>query len=385
MATYNIITENFIGYKGSRLFGGGERVLWELSQVLTSMGHRVVVTQVGDRAAEFTYENIAVRQVQLKDVSRSVNHLGITRRFHVMGLHLPRLVSRGADRIHLHYHFFGWLHGSPEMTGMSHGVEWGCPAPPGRPVKALRDRLSSWTMRRLAVASLKRIGKVIANDFEFAKWARAAVPESTDRIVRIPNFVDLMSFSHVPSSKSPSGLEFTVVYPKMLTRERGIHILLDALAQLPTEYRVRLLVCGHPPEGFSMARRVTELRSRHSIEELGYVEHGDMPSILSAADMVIVPSICREGTALAALEALAIGRPLLLTSVGGMTELVIDGFNGYVCTPTAQGIAHTLARAFRERETWPKLVENGLKVAEAHSLDRWRHDITDFFRGCERA
>lgn len=56
-------------------------------------------------------------------------------------------------------------------------------------------------------------------------------------------------------------------------------------------------------------------------------ERGDVSRLLSAVDLVLMPSQS-EGLGLAAIEALAAARPVIAFAVGGLPEVVVDGLNG---------------------------------------------------------
>ncbi len=117
------------------------------------------------------------------------------------------------------------------------------------------------------------------------------------------------------------------------SREKGLDVLLKAFPLIHRERPdVRLAVVG-PAD-------------RRSSTE-GIIWAGFQPDIrpwLYACDLVIVPSL-REAFGLAALEALALGRPVIASRVGGLPELVQDGASGRLVPP---GDAVALAEAVRE-------------------------------------
>jgi glycosyltransferase involved in cell wall biosynthesis len=122
----------------------------------------------------------------------------------------------------------------------------------------------------------------------------------------------------------------------VLSRQKGIPDLIEAAhrvcAQCP---RAVFVVAGDGPlraELESLGRR-SGLGSRFRF--LGY--RSDMPEFLAALDLYVLPSLW-EGLPLALCEALAVGKPIVCTDVGGNSEVVIDGENGYV-VPAADPLA----------------------------------------------
>jgi glycosyltransferase involved in cell wall biosynthesis len=81
-----------------------------------------------------------------------------------------------------------------------------------------------------------------------------------------------------------------------------------------------------------------QLGIRDRIKFLGYCR--DILPILAAADVVVVPSTCTDGFPSAVLEAMAAGRPVVASRIGGIPEAVDDGTTGFLVEP---GIAVDLA------------------------------------------
>ena len=114
---------------------------------------------------------------------------------------------------------------------------------------------------------------------------------------------------------------------------KGFDYLVQALAEASrNDPRLRLVLVGDGPEAAALADRATSLGVADRVELVGAVAHDDVPEYLAAADIVVVPSIRFEGLVdglpNVALEAMAAGKPLVATRVGGLPELVHDGGNG---------------------------------------------------------
>jgi len=86
-----------------------------------------------------------------------------------------------------------------------------------------------------------------------------------------------------------------------------------------------LVLVGDGPERAGCERLAGELRLHNHIRFLGH--RADVPRLLAAADVVVMPSVS-EGLGLAAVEALAAGRPVVAFDVGGLREVVMDDITG---------------------------------------------------------
>ena len=145
-----------------------------------------------------------------------------------------------------------------------------------------------------------------------------------------------------------------------LEPEKGHPTLLDAwplvLREVPA---ARLLVVGEGSRREALEAQAAELGIAGSVTFTGRRE--DVPAVTAALDVAVLPSY-REAQGLSILEAMALGRPVVASNVGGIPEMVEDGFTGILVPPhdagaLAAGIvrfltdhpyADTVARAAKE-------------------------------------
>jgi glycosyltransferase involved in cell wall biosynthesis len=124
---------------------------------------------------------------------------------------------------------------------------------------------------------------------------------------------------------------------------KGHDQAIAALARaLPNAPRLRLLIAGDGPEREAVEARARDLPGG-IVNVLGFVD--DVRPAIAAADVLVFPTQPElgEGFGLAALEAMAAGRPVVATDVGALPEVVADGVTGVVVPP---GEPAALAVAF---------------------------------------
>lgn len=105
-----------------------------------------------------------------------------------------------------------------------------------------------------------------------------------------------------------------------LIPRKGQRFVIEALAQMPG---VTLLLAGAGPDEASLRALVQDLGLGERVRFLGAVPHGDLPILLSAADVFVLPS-ASEGLANAWVEALACGTPVVTTPIPGARELITE-------------------------------------------------------------
>jgi len=151
-----------------------------------------------------------------------------------------------------------------------------------------------------------------------------------------------------------------------LSRRRGQDVLLEAVAlaraELP-DAACALVGAPHPrAEDLAFERELRALAARLGIERAvaftGYVEN--VADAYAAADVVVNPIRGAEGLGRAALEAVAAGRPVVASRVGGVSEALRNGRDGLLVEPgDPVALAAALVRLAHGRELAEQLVRSG--------------------------
>lgn len=122
-----------------------------------------------------------------------------------------------------------------------------------------------------------------------------------------------------------------ILVPARLHPAKGHRDLFAALTDIRRVHpEVRVLFAGDGPERAALEALARTTPSAGTVRFLGHRE--DLPDLLAAADLVVLPSRA-EGLPAALLEALAAGRAVVATAVGGVPEAVTDGVQGRLVPP----------------------------------------------------
>lgn len=145
-------------------------------------------------------------------------------------------------------------------------------------------------------------------------------------------------------------------------QHKGIYTLLGAAARLQaSDVSLRLSLNGrmfHPSHDARSRFQEALKQAEPLAQDLGPYDRVELAGLISECDWVVLPSLWFENAALTVLEAQRIGRPVICTDIGGLTELVRDGVNG-LCVPrgNAAALAEAMALASRDSALWQRLVD----------------------------
>jgi glycosyltransferase involved in cell wall biosynthesis len=275
---------------------------------------------------------------------------------------LRRLIRAGAyDIVHLH-------------TKRAHALSlW---LPRGEPVpKFLVTRRMDYPERRTAYTDYlynRRVDGVVAISQSIAKLLIAAgVDEQKIRV--IPDGIDPGPFADVPGVPRPSQCteSITVIGSVGILEERKGHIcLLKAAARLKAKgLRLRYRIAGAGSLRQQLERQAASLGLNDDVEFLGFVH--DTPAFLAAIDLFVMPSLF-EGLGVAALEAMAAGKPVIASRVGGLAESVVDDVTGLLVRPGDDAqLAAAIEKLHRDPARAAALGRDGReRVQRQFSLER---------------
>jgi glycosyltransferase involved in cell wall biosynthesis len=179
----------------------------------------------------------------------------------------------------------------------------------------------------------RRVDGVVAISQSIAgQLIAAGVEEKKVRV--IPSGIDTYQFSDVPSApRSSQCMDGVTVIGTLgiLEKRKGHSCLLQAAARLKAKgLRLRYRIAGAGSLRQQLERDVARLCMNDDVEFLGFVH--DTRAFLAGVDLFVMPSLF-EGLGVAALEAMAAGKPVIASRVGGLAESVVDDLTGLLVRP----------------------------------------------------
>ena len=97
-----------------------------------------------------------------------------------------------------------------------------------------------------------------------------------------------------------------------------------------------------------------------------------MVQAYQCADIAVIPTIFLEGTSYSCLEALSCGVPIVSANVGGLNDLIIDGYNGLLVTPTEDRLYEAIRTLVEDSKMRHQISTNARATAKAFDKSIWK-------------
>jgi|SoiMethySBSTD1v2_1073268.scaffolds.fasta_scaffold42596_2 glycosyltransferase involved in cell wall biosynthesis len=222
---------------------------------------------------------------------------------------------------------------------------------------------SGWTTMQHRVVSAS-VDRYLAVSRQVAAQLRERFGVRPDKITQVPNAVALDQFpravSPAPARPADPAAPQTVLTVARLDPQKGLHHLVAAAALVP---EARVMVVGEGPERRALETKIAHLGLGDRVHLLGF--RSDVPDLLAGSDLFVLPSLF-EGLPLSILEAMAAGKPVVATAIGGNDEAVVDGATGLLVPPgDPRALADAIRALLRDPERRRRLGEAGRRRAEA--------------------
>ena len=211
---------------------------------------------------------------------------------------------------------------------------------------------------------------------------------AADRITVIPNAVDPQAFRFEepadPALRQELGLEGCTVlgFAGSFYGYEGLHLLIDALALLvPRQPQLRLLLVGGGPQEQALRAQAAQAGLQQHVIFTGRVPHDQVQRYYGLIELLVYPRLrirlTELVTPLKPLEAMAQGRVLVASDVGGHRELIRHGETGYLCAADdADALAAAIESALGQRDAWPRLRQQARRYVEQQRT--WTHSVARY-------
>lgn len=364
-----LVYYNFLDRKGGkRVVGGVETYLWNLSKLIADRGDEPILIQPGEIAFDHQIDHLRV--IGMPSAKGKIRS-NIRKDLYQYALSIVEesegLVIFGADHVSVRT-------SNSRTIAIQHGVSWDLPGYFLRGVFSNVPLVSDWLGKRYnsyrGRLYFENCKNRICVDYNFLNWYRTQVIGAPrEKIWVIPNFANIPT-SYVPNFERHQDGVVKVVFARRFTEYRGSRLMLEVTKRLLYKFdEVNVCFAGEGPDEQVI---IDAFKNEPRVSIMKYLPDEAL-QFHEQHHIAVIPSIASEGTSLSLLEAMAAGCAVVAANVGGMTNIVIDRYNGRLVHPNVEQLTESISELVVSQS---ERLELGLRAAEvtreAFSNKLWR-------------
>ncbi len=343
---------NYLEFDGTYSVGGRQRHIRDIALLIKEEWKRdVLIIQKGVQDFEKECPD-GLHVIGIKSNLKTIGDINFSRRVNSFKEKNDRvLYASGED---------AWPFFSRDSKAIQHGIWWDGP-------QSFVKRISQKTR---AMACMRSIKSMLCVDTNFINWLRVQGPEGyslSSKCVYIPNYADTEKLA---VSSEEKNYPIRLICARRNEYKRGIHLFIEALSELD---KLRFPFQAHISTPNGLDQILDQIRTL-KLNDRVTASSDDMEAILSRfseVDVAVIPTLWSEGTSLACVEAICSGVPVIATPVGGLGNIVIPGFNGFLVKPFGWSIAEAIMN-FTDVELLVKMRSNCLSMRQSLGIEAWR-------------
>jgi glycosyltransferase involved in cell wall biosynthesis len=199
----------------------------------------------------------------------------------------------------------------------------------------------------------------------FSKYMQRELRKEGIKSIHVTNATKLFDYMQ-PTFKSK-----TLLYVGRLEEQKGVDCLIRSMPTIISVCpKTELLIAGDGPEITNLKNIVDEMNLDEHINFLGYQNRTQLGVLYSKSSLVIMPSLGAEAFGKVGIEAMSVGRPVIASDIGGISDWLIDGQTGYLVFPgDPSAIANKVIKLLSDEALLQDMSVKSRKQAENFTIE----------------
>lgn len=187
--------------------------------------------------------------------------------------------------------------------------------------------------------------------------------------------IRLFKYKHLPNNKK-------LLFVGRLEKEKGVYYLLHAMNNIIKEFPgTTLRIVGSGSDDEFIKRAIRDLRFEKEIKLITRLKSVRLQRIYEDCEILVVPSLWQEPFGLVGVEAMSVGRPVIASRVGGISEWLTDGKEGLLIKPKeSDEISDAVIKLFSSMRLLSSMGRNARKKSELFSIERHVDKIEKLYK-----
>lgn len=332
--------------------GGAERYAIDLAKLIANLGYKPILIQAGNQDSKSCWINKINELIIIGLNAQGGNYFKI-----VSQLKEPQLVI-----------YSGILEWDKNINYkntllISHGITWDTP----------RTNADLEFLHRI----IKIFDNIISVDTNTISWFRSTfsnyLSNQNKNIQYVPNYVDLAKYKPIQQKKS----SLKITYPRRCSDERGFWLFADIVPEIIRASKDIVIEFVGYIHTDIIKNKIDELVANYPNNIIHRLcKQDEMTNVYQNTNITVIPTLYSEGTSLSCLEAMACGNAVIATNVGGLTNLIINNFNGKLINPDKNSLYTAIIELIENKNLREHLSQNAIKVSQAFSKTVWNEEWT---------
>ncbi len=346
--------------------GGIQTYILNLSKMFLDNGFTPVIYQLASKSWKLEYKGIEVHGIRKKSAKNDLTQCKNILNEVLKGANKNNdLIIWGTDN-------FSVRCKAINSISIQHGIGFDYIADGSKFLKWIKksnlQKVYKFLQRHKSRSSFMRAKHKICVDYNYLNWIRTMLPrEELKNVHVIPNFTHI---NYKKSINLQEGKEVKILFARRFSEERGVFILIDIIDKLKNYGNINFTISGDGPYG----KLLHEKYGHFDNIVIAKYEYTESLEVHSKHHIAIIPTYGSEGTSLSLLEAMTSGCVPIASNVGGMTNIILDGFNGFLVNPAAEDFVEKLLFLIENKYQKNELSANAKKsVDSAFSFESWKN------------
>jgi glycosyltransferase involved in cell wall biosynthesis len=193
----------------------------------------------------------------------------------------------------------------------------------------------------------------------------------------IPNGITLFDYKPLEEGFIPNIL----MYAGRIEKYKGLDYLIRAMPLIIARFPgMKLYIAGEGSCKKELEELCEKLQLQGSVTFFGHVDRNGIQKLYESSSVVVVPSTWPEAFGLIGVEAMSVGRPVVAADVGGISDWLIDGQNGFLVPPKdSRALAYAIIKIFSDQDLYLEMMKNGRKKAEEFDLKKHADNLEKIY------
>ena len=362
----------FYDFNGYNFFSGGaERYLCDLNDIFNNMGVNMDIYQESEVPFIRKYRNINV-------IGLSGDcPIDYSERYYEDKLNKYKYQTKNSAQLHIYSAFFeAYPEALSPSIGISHGIGW------DNKSNVWRTGIDFEYEKQNIITSASMCDNLVSVDTNTCNWFQTLDYNlGAKKFCVISNYVDINEFFPRDDYLNPKD-KIIITYHRRLYGARGLYTLLNITDKLINKYsNIEIHFVGKGNK--SDIKAINKVISRNKGRVFCYSKTPEeMHNVYKMTDISVIPTMFSEGTSLSCLEAMASGNLVISTRIGGLTDLIIDHYNGYLIEPNEKALYEAICDAVDNYPERIYMKKNARDVAAAFNkqiwIEKWKKVINKY-------